>query len=218
MKHDTHSRYNAPAVLAHLATLGWDMDPNNSGLLPSFRYYDHLRNSKYPYLRNSKYPSMYIRGIRSVRGYTELDVARFVIACDHKDARRESAIRSHMIDVRLGTWEAKITRAVSSIAMSLYALSNKHMERDMKEAAAIQNRKVSLAKALAPHGISEADFRKVFDPSYDYTNGNLISVRTFSKAIPLDGNGLTQETVDLYHHFHSWMNWMNTIHMHDNLE
>ena len=200
MKHDTHSSYNAPAVLAHLVTLGWDMDPNNSGLSAFLRYYDHLRNSKYP--------SMYIRGIRSVR-YTKPDVARFVIACDHKDARRESAIRSHMIDVKLGTWEAKITRAVSSIAMSLYALSNKHMERDMKEAAAKQNRKVSLAKALAPHGISEADFRKVFDPSYDYTNGNLISVRTFSKAIPLDGNGLTQETVDLYHHFHSWM---NTIH------
>ena len=200
MKHSTHSSYNAPAVLAHLVTLGWDMDPNNSGLSAFLRYYDHLRNSNYP--------SMYIRGIRSVR-YTKPDVARFVIACDHKDARRESAIRSHMIDVKLGTWEAKITRAVSSIAMSLYALSNKHMERDMKEAAAKQNRKVSLAKALAPHGISEADFRKVFDPSYDYTNGNLISVRTFSKAIPLDGNGLTQETVDLYHHFHSWM---NTIH------
>ena len=200
MKHDTHSSYNAPAVLAHLVTLGWDMDPNNSGLSAFLRYHDHLRNSNYP--------SMYIRGIRSVR-YTKPDVARFVIACDHKDARRESAIRSHMIDVKLGTWEAKITRAVSSIAMSLYALSNKHMERDMKEAAAKQNRKVSLAKALAPHGISEADFRKVFDPSYDYTNGNLISVRTFSKAIPLDGNGLTQETVDLYHHFHSWM---NTIH------
>ena len=177
------------------------MDPNNSGLSAFLRYYDHLRNSNYP--------SMYIRGIRSV-SYTKPDVARFVIACDHKDARRESAIRSHMIDVKLGTWEAKITRAVSSIAMSLYALSNKHMERDMKEAAAKQNRKVSLAKALAPHGISEADFRKVFDPSYDYTNGNLISVRTFSKAIPLDGNGLTQETVDLYHHFHSWM---NTIHI-----
>ena len=201
MKHDTHSSYNAPAVLAHLVTLGWDMDPNNSGLSAFIRYHDHLRNSNYP--------SMYIRGIRSVR-YTKPDVARFVIACDHKDARRESAIRSHMIDVKLGTWEAKITRAVSSIAMSLYALSNKHMERDMKEAAAKQNRKVSLAKALAPHGISEADFRKVFDPSYDYTNGNLISVRTFSKAIPLDGNGLTQETVDLYHHFHSWM---NTIHI-----
>ena len=196
MKHDTHSSYNAPAVLAHLVTLGWDMDPNNSGLSAFLRYYDHLRNSNYP--------SMYIRGIRSVR-YTKPDVARFVIACDHKDARRESAIRSHMIDVKLGTWEAKITRAVSSIAMSLYALSNKHMERDMKEAAAKQNRKVSLAKALAPHGISEADFRKVFDPSYDYTNGNLISVRTFSKAIPLDGNGLTQDTIDLYHHIHRWM-------------
>ena len=200
MKHDTHSSYNAPAVLAHLVTLGWDMDPNNSGLSAFIRYHDHLRNSNYP--------SMYIRGIRSV-SYTKPDVARFVIACDHKDARRESAIRSHMIDVKLGTWEAKITRAVSSIAMSLYALSNKHMERDMKEAAVKKNRKVSLAKALAPHGISEADFRKVFDPSYDYTNGNLISVRTWSKAIPLDGNGLTQETVDLYHHFHSWM---NTIH------
>ena len=196
MKHDTHSSYNAPAVLAHLVTLGWDMDPNNSGLSAFIRYHDHLRNSNYP--------SMYIRGIRSVR-YTKPDVARFVIACDHKDARRESAIRSHMIDVKLGTWEAKITRAVSSIAMSLYALSNKHMERDMKEAAAKQNRKVSLAKALAPHGISEADFRKVFDPSYDYTNGNLISVRTFSKAIPLDGNGLTQDTIDLYHHIHRWM-------------
>ena len=196
MKHSTHSSYNAPAVLAHLVTLGWDMDPNNSGLSAFLRYYDHLRNSNYP--------SMYIRGIRSV-SYTKPDVARFVIACDHKDARRESAIRSHMIDVKLGTWEAKITRAVSSIAMSLYALSNKHMERDMKEAAAKQNRKVSLAKALAPHGISEADFRKVFDPSYDYTNGNLISVRTFSKAIPLDGNGLTQDTIDLYHHIHRWM-------------
>ena len=196
MKHDTHSSYNAPAVLAHLVTLGWDMDPNNSGLSAFLRYHDHLRNSNYP--------SMYIRGIRSVR-YTKPDVARFVIACDHKDARRESAIRSHMIDVKLGTWEAKITRAVSSIAMSLYALSNKYMERDMKEAAAKQNRKVSLAKALAPHGISEADFRKVFDPSYDYTNGNLISVRTFSKAIPLDGNGLTQDTIDLYHHIHRWM-------------
>ena len=196
MKHDTHGSYNAPAVLAHLVTLGWDMDPNNSGLSAFIRYHDHLRNSNYP--------SMYIRGIRSVR-YTKPDVARFVIACDHKDARRESAIRSHMIDVKLGTWEAKITRAVSSIAMSLYALSNKHMERDMKEAAVKKNMAESLSKALSPHGISEADFRKVFDPSWDWTTGNLMQVRLLSMAIPLNGKGLTQDTIDLYHHIHRWM-------------
>ena len=196
MKHDTHSSYNAPAVLAHLVTLGWDMDPNNSGLSAFLRYYDHLRNSKYP--------SMYIRGIRSVR-YTKPDVARFVIACDHKDARRESAIRSHMIDVKLGTWEAKITRAVSSIAMSLYALSNKHMERDMKEAAVKKNMAESLSKALSPHGISEADFRKVFNPSWDWSTGDLKEVRLLSMAIPSNGKGLTQDTIDLYHHIHRWM-------------
>ena len=172
------------------------MDPNNSGLSAFIRYHDHLRNSNYP--------SMYIRGIRSVR-YTKPDVARFVIACDHKDARRESAIRSHMIDVKLGTWEAKITRAVSSIAMSLYALSNKHMERDMKEAAVKKNMAESLSKALSPHGISEADFRKVFDPSWDWTTGNLMQVRLLSMAIPLNGKGLTQDTIDLYHHIHRWM-------------
>lgn len=196
MKHDTHSSYNAPAVLAHLVTLGWDMDPNNSGLSAFLRYYDHLRNSNYP--------SMYIRGIRSVR-YTKPDVARFVIACDHKDARRESAIRSHMIDVKLGTWEAKITRAVSSIAMSLYALSNKHMERDMKEAAVKKNMAESLSKALSPHGISEADFRKVFNPSWDWSTGDLKEVRLLSMAIPSNGKGLTQDTIDLYHHIHRWM-------------
>jgi hypothetical protein len=196
MKHDTHSSYNAPAVLAHLVTLGWDMDPNNSGLSAFIRYHDHLRNSNYP--------SMYIRGIRSVR-YTKPDVARFVIACDHKDARRESAIRSHMIDVKLGTWEAKITRAVSSIAMSLYALSNKHMERDMKEAAVKKNMAESLSKALSPHGISEADFRKVFNPSWDWSTGDLKEVRLLSMAIPSNGKGLTQDTIDLYHHIHRWM-------------
>ena len=196
MKHSTHSSYNAPAVLAHLVTLGWDMDPNNSGLSAFIRYHDHLRNSNYP--------SMYIRGIRSVR-YTKPDVARFVIACDHKDARRESAIRSHMIDVKLGTWEAKITRAVSSIAMSLYALSNKHMERDMKEAAVKKNMAESLSKALSPHGISEADFRKVFNPSWDWSTGDLKEVRLLSMAIPSNGKGLTQDTIDLYHHIHRWM-------------
>ena len=196
MKHDTHSSYNAPAVLAHLVTLGWDMDPNNSGLSAFLRYHDHLRNSNYP--------SMYIRGIRSV-SYTKPDVARFVIACDHKDARRESAIRSHMIDVKLGTWEAKITRAVSSIAMSLYALSNKHMERDMKEAAVKKNMAESLSKALSPHGISEADFRKVFNPSWDWSTGDLKEVRLLSMAIPSNGKGLTQDTIDLYHHIHRWM-------------
>ena len=196
MKHDTHSSYNAPAVLAHLVTLGWDMDPNNSGLSAFIRYHDHLRNSNYP--------SMYIRGIRSV-SYTKPDVARFVIACDHKDARRESAIRSHMIDVKLGTWEAKITRAVSSIAMSLYALSNKHMERDMKEAAVKKNMAESLSKALSPHGISEADFRKVFNPSWDWSTGDLKEVRLLSMAIPSNGKGLTQDTIDLYHHIHRWM-------------
>ena len=205
MKHSTHSSYNAPAVLAHLATLGWNMaiDPNsgfNSGLIKaSLREYDHLRNDKYP--------SMYIRGLRLVRDYHPLgpEIARFVIACDHKDARRESAIRYHTIDVRVRTWEANITRAVSLIVMSLYALANKHMERDMKEAAVKKNMATSLSKALAPHDIFEADFRKVFDPSWDWTTGNLTQVRLLSMAIPLNGKGLTQDTVDLYHHIQRWM-------------
>lgn len=205
MKHYTHSSYNAPAVLAHLATLGWNMaiDPNsgfNSGLIKaSLREYDHIRNDKYP--------SMYIRGLRVVRNYrpTGPEIARFVIACDHKDARRESAIRCHTIDVRLRTWEANITRAVSLTVMSLYALANKHMERDMKEAAVKKNMAESLPKALSPHGISEADFRKVFDPSWDWTTGNLIQVRVLSVAIPLKGSELSPEVIDLYHKLHNWM-------------
>lgn len=205
MKHSTHSSYNAPAVLAHLATLGWNMaiDPNsgwNSGLIKaSLREYDHIRNDKYP--------SMYIRGLRLVRDYhpTGPEIARFVIACDHKDARRESAIPYHTIDVRVNTWEAKITRAVSSIAMSLYALANKHMERDMKEAAVEKNRAESLSKALSPHGISEADFRKIFDPTWDWSTGNLISVRLLSTGIYLEGKGLSPEVIDLYHKLHNWL-------------
>ncbi len=203
MKHYTHSSYNAPAVLAHLATLGWNIDPNsgfNSGLLKAcLRHYDHVRNDKYP--------SMYIRGIRLVRSYHNAgpEIARFVIACDHKDARRESAIRSHTIDVRLRTWEANITRAVSLIVMSLYTLANKHMERDLKEAAVKKNMAESLSRALRTTGISETDFRKVFDPSRDWSTGNLISVRLLSMAIPLDSKGLTQDTINLYHHVHKWM-------------
>jgi len=203
MKHYTHSSYNAPAVLAHLATLGWNIDPNsgfNSGLLKAqLRHYDHVRNDKYP--------SMYIRGIRLVRSYHNAgpEIARFVIACDHRDARRESAIRSHTIDVRLKTWEANITRAVSSTVMSLYTLANKHMERDLKEAAVKKNMAESLSRALRTTGISETDFRKVFDPSWDWSTGNLISVRLLSMAIPLDSKGLTQDTINLYHHVHKWM-------------
>jgi hypothetical protein len=150
---------------------------------------------------------MYIRGVRLLRSYhnTGPEMARFVIACDHKDARRESAIRSHTIDVRLRTWEANITRAVSLTVMSLYALANKHMERDMKEAAVKKNMAESLSKALSPYGISETDFRKVFDPSWDWTTGNLIQIRLHGAGLPLDGKGLTQDTVNLYHHIHNWM-------------
>jgi hypothetical protein len=179
------------------------IDPNsgfNSGLIKaSLREYDHIRNDKYP--------SMYIRGIRLVRNYhpTGPEIARFVIACDHKDARRESAIRYHTIDVRLRTWEANITRAVSLIVMSLYTLANKHMERDLKEAAVKKNMAESLSRALRTTGISEADFRKVFDPSWDWSTGNLISVRLLSMAIPLNSKGLTQDTINLYHHVHKWM-------------
>lgn len=205
MKHSTHSSYNAPAVLAHLATLGWDMaiDPNsgfNSGLIKaSLREYDHIRNDKYP--------SMYIRGLRLVRNYhpTGPEIARFVIGCDHKDARRESAIHYHTIDVRLRTWEANITRAVSLIVMSLYALANKHMERDMKEAAVKKNMAESLSKALSPYGISEADFLKIFDPTWDWSTGNLISVRLLSTGIHLRDKGLSPEVIDLYHKLHNWM-------------
>ncbi len=201
MKHYTHSSYNAPAVLAHLATLGWNFDPNSANGLHKacLRHYDHLRNDKYP--------SMYIRGIRLVRSYHNAgpEIARFVIACDHKDARRESAIRYHTIDVRLRTWEANITRAVSSTVMSLYTLANKHMERDLKEAAVKKNMAESLSRALRTTGISETDFRKVFDPSWDWSTGNLISVRLLSMTTPLDSKGLTQDTINLYHHVHKWM-------------
>ncbi len=201
MKHYTHSSYNAPAVLAHLATLGWNFDPNSANGLHKacLRHYDHLRNDKYP--------SMYIRGIRLVRSYHNAgpEIARFVIACDHRDARRESAIRSHTIDVRLRTWEANITRAVSSTVMSLYTLANKHMERDLKEAAVKKNMAESLSRALRTTGISETDFRKVFDPSWDWSTGNLISVRLLSMTTPLDSKGLTQDTINLYHHVHKWM-------------
>lgn len=178
--------YYDPPVIALLNALGWE-DPLAGR--PPLRSYDCIRNKKYP--------SMYFRGLHQARrGFAPTDEARFVIACDHKDARHHDGIPSHTIDVRLKGWEKRCTRAVSTIAFALYALANKHMERDMKQAAVAKRRVASLSELLAPHQIDERDFLTVFEPRYDWSTGEIIDVVICRLApVKVTSTGLDEATV-----------------------
>lgn len=181
--------YYDPSVVAVLNALGWeDWNPVPPSCPPL---------GSYDCIRNKKYPTMYFRGLNQARrGFAKPDEARFVIVCDHKDARFHDAIPSHTIDVRLKGWEKKCTRAVSTIAFSLYTLANKHMERDMRQVAIAKRKAVSRSELLAPHQIDEEDFRKVCDITYDYTTGEVAQVSTLRVTLQLDmSTGLDEATV-----------------------
>lgn len=181
--------YYDPSVVALLNALGWEDWNPVSPSFPPLRSYDCIRNKKYP--------SMYFRGLNQARrGFAQASEARFVIVCDHKDARHQDAIPSHTIDVRLKGWEKKCTRAVSTIAFSLYALANKYMERDMKQAAVAKRKAVSRSELLAPHQIDEGDFQKVCDVAVDYTTGEVVQVNTRRVTLQqVTSTGLDEATV-----------------------